>query len=132
MERSRPAWCWDATRFQLSFDSVSAGRRAARCSYRQQKRAEARVQSGAVGMMEHVVCVGVRVMGVHVRVHLVYVRVSCSTLRSQAVVPRVSKNSGRRQAVAAPEASVCRVEGSGVGEVRVSLRWVAATPQGRR
>lgn len=93
MERSGPARCWDATRFQLSFDSVCAGRWAARRSYSlQQKRAEARVQSGAVGVMEHVVGVGVWgwMTGVHVRVHLVYVMVSRSTLGPQAVVPRVS------------------------------------------
>lgn len=86
--------------------------------------------------MEH--AVGVWVAGVHVRVHLVYVGVSRSALGSQAVVPRVSE-SRRGQAVAAPDASVCGVEGSAVGEVRVrggdtraGLRWVTATPQGRR
>lgn len=59
-------------------------------------------------------------------------------------MPRVSKSrrrgqAGLREAVAAPDAGVCRVEGSVVGEVRVrggdtwaGLRWVAATPQGRR
>lgn len=97
-----------------------------------------------MGVMEHVVCVGMRmwVTGVHMRVHFMYMRVSRSTLGSKAVVPRVSKSrrrgqAGLSEAVAAPNASVCRVEGSGVGEVRVrggdtraGLGWVAATPQG--
>lgn len=86
-------------------------------------------------MMEHVMGMWMWVPRVHVRVDLMDVRVSCSTLGSQAVVPGVRESRRRSEAVAAPDASVCRVEG-GVGrevgmrgwDTWAALGWVTAAP----
>lgn len=93
MEGCRPCGCCGATGLQLCLDSLCVCRRAARRPHpRQQEGTEAGVQGGAVAVMKH--GVGVRVMGVarmHMSVHLVDVRVSGSTLASQAVRPGVSE-----------------------------------------
>lgn len=85
--------CWPArgSRLQLCLDSLCIRRRrATRCSHaRQQKGTEAVVQSTAVAVMEHGMCmsVGMMVAWVHMRVHVMDMMVTSATLATQTIGP---------------------------------------------